>query len=209
MGWLTSFMKPKQDHFMQYLTRQAEIDVLGLEALLKYMQDPTPENATKVDEAEKSADEVRRMLVDELNRTFVTPFDREDIYSLSSAVDDLIDYADTTVDEMRDLGVEPDEHLSAMTELLLDAAKEIHLALQRLEDHPNVAAEHARKAKKVENQMEKTYRRALAQLFSGSADPANIVMMLKRRELYRHLSNAGDRADEAANVISNIVVKTT
>jgi hypothetical protein len=57
--------------------------------------------------------------------------------------------------------------------------------------------------------MEKVYRRAIAELFNGPAEPQNIVAMLKRREIYRHLSNAADRADQAANIISDIVVKMT
>jgi len=209
MSWLSSFFKPKQDNFMRYLTQQAEIDVRGLEALLAYMRHPSLESAEQVNRAEGDADEVRRILVDDLNRTFVTPIDREDIYNLSRAVDDVIDYAYTTVDEMTMLGVQPDEYLQRMAELLVDATREIHLALQRLDDHPGVAQEHARRAKKVENETEKTYRKAVAELFSGPAEPGNIVCMLKKREIYRHLSNAADRADEAANVISNIVVKTT
>jgi len=209
MSWFANFMKPKRDNFMRYLTQQAELDVRGLEGLADYMADPLPQHAERVNTAEKEADEVRRMLVDDLNRTFVTPMDREDIYTLSRAVDDLLDYAHSTVDEMMVLGVEPNEHLATMARLLLDAAREIHLALQRLEEHPSVANEHARRAKRFENEMEKTYRQAIAELFAGPAEPANIVCMLKRREIYRHLSNAADRADEAANVISNVVVKIT
>jgi hypothetical protein len=185
------------------------LGVDGLEGLTAYMKDPLPEHAARVNKAEKEADEVRRMLIDDLNRTFVTPLDREDIYNLSRAVDDLLDYAHTTVDEMGLLSVEPNEHLGRMAQLLLDAAREIQQALERLETHPGVANEHARRAKRAENEMEKTYRQAIAELFSGPAEPASIVCMLKRREIYRHLSNAADRADEAANVISNIVVKTT
>jgi uncharacterized protein Yka (UPF0111/DUF47 family) len=78
-----------------------------------------------------------------------------------------------------------------------------------MEEHPGVANEHARRAKHFENAMEKSYRAAIAELFAGPADPANIVLMLKTREVYRHLSNAADRADQAADVISNIVVKMT
>lgn len=204
-----SFFKPKQDDFIRYMTRQAELDVEGLEGLVAYMRAPSSEAAETVNRAEKEADEIRRMLVDELNRTFVTPFDREDIYTLSRAVDDLLDYAHSTVDEMILLEVEPNDHLQRMTQHLLDAAREVLLAMQRLEEHPGVADEHARRAKRFENDMEKTYRRAIAELFSGPAEPENIVRMLKMREVYRHLSNAADRADEAANVISNIVVKLT
>jgi len=209
MSFIANFFKPKQDNFMRYLKQQAALGVEGLEGLLAYMSDPRKEHAERVNKAEKEADEVRRMLVDDLNRTFVTPLDREDIYTLSRAVDDLLDYAHTTVDEMMLLGVEPNEHLLRMTEVLLDAAREISQALERLEDHPGVANEHARRAKRAENEMEKAYRKAIAELFSGPAEPASIICMLKRREIYRHLSNAADRADDAANVISNVVVKMT
>jgi uncharacterized protein Yka (UPF0111/DUF47 family) len=91
--------------------------------------------------------------------------------------------------------------------LLRDAAKEIHLAAERLEKHPNVAAEHAQRAKALENRVEGVYREALADLFKGPEDVKHIVKMLKKREVYRHLSNAADRGDEAANIIADIVVK--
>ncbi len=79
--------------------------------------------------------------------------------------------------------------------------------LDRFEDHPGVAGEHAQRAKALENKVEDIYREALADLFSGAEDIAHVVKMLKLREVYRHLSNAADRGDEAANVIADIVVK--
>ena len=209
MSWFSDFFKPRQDNFMAYLIQQAELGVEGLEGLYDYMKTPTPENEMRVNRAEKQADEVRRMLIDDLNRTFVTPIDREDLFALSRAVDDLLDYAHSTVDEMTILRLQPNEHLVTMAQLLLEASRELYLSLQRLETHPNVANEHARQAKRFENQIEKAYRKAVAELFSGPADPNSIVNMLKMREVYRHLSNAADRADEAANVIADIVVKTT
>lgn len=209
MGWLKNFLKPKKDTFVENLIKQAEFDVTGLEALVAFMKEPSEENATKVAKAEKEADEVRRILIDDLNHTFVTPFDREDIYALSRAIDDLLDYANSTVDEMMLLKISPDEHLKNMALLLLEAARELHFAMKCIQDHPYVAGDHARRAKSVENRMEDTYRKAIAEIFSESPEPSNIVQMLKRREVYRHLSNAADRADEAANLISNIVVKMT
>jgi uncharacterized protein Yka (UPF0111/DUF47 family) len=77
----------------------------------------------------------------------------------------------------------------------------------RIKDHPGVAAEHAQRAKALENRVESVYREALAALFEGPAQPEHIVEMLKLREIYRHLSNAADRGDEAANIISDVVVK--
>jgi predicted phosphate transport protein (TIGR00153 family) len=211
MRWFINFFKPKQDNFMKYLIQQAEIDVRGLGALVAYMKQPSSEKAEEVHKAEGEADEVRRMLVDDLNRTFVTPIDREDIYTLSGAIDDLVDYAKTTVEEMGDLKVAPTEHLLKMAQILFDASTEIHLALQRLEEHPTVAHEHAQRAKKAENLAERTYRQAIAELFNEETgtEVRQVVRMLKTREILRHLSNAADRADAAANVISNIVVKMT
>ncbi|HDI00576.1 MAG TPA: DUF47 family protein, partial [Firmicutes bacterium] len=80
-------------------------------------------------------------------------------------------------------------------------------AVVRLKDHPGVALDHARRAKAVENQVERLYRQALADLFSGPKDVEHLIEVLKLREIYRHLSNCADRGDEAANVISDIVVK--
>lgn len=209
MGWLKQLFKGKDDVFLQHLIEQARIGVKGVEALKAYMETGDPVSAERVHVTEKEADEVRRILVDELNRSFVTPFDREDIYGLSRAIDDVLDYANTTVEEMRILKVNPCESLLKLTELLLVAANEIHLGVQRIMDHPNVANEHARRAKKAENDIESAYRQAVAAAFEGAKDVEAVVTMLKLREICRHLANAGDRADEAANIISDIVVKTT
>ncbi|MGK5086569.1 DUF47 family protein [Bdellovibrionota bacterium FG-2] len=209
MSWFNDFLKPRKDNFREYLIQQAQIGVVGLEGLVAYMKSPTPENEKRVNRAEKDGDEVRRMLIDDLTRTFVTPIDREDIFKLSRAVDDLLDYAHSTVDEMVVLQVSPTQHLTDMATMLLEASREILLALQRIEKHPAVASEHARKAKRFENNVEKTYRKAIAELFTETENAPEIVRMLKKREVYRHLSNAADRADEAANIIADIVVKTT
>jgi len=209
MSWLGNFFKPRQDNFVRLLIEQSEWTVQGLEALLTYMRDADEASANTVRKCEKEADEVRRILVDELNRTFVTPMDREDIFALSRAIDDILDYAYSTLDEMTVLHVTPNIYLQRMVSLLRDAANEVHLAMLRLKDHPGVAVDHAQRAKALENRVESVYREAIAALFEGPADPEHIVEMLKLREIYRHLSNAADRGDEAANIISNVVVKMT
>ena len=158
---------------------------------------------------EKEADEVRRILIDELNGTFVTPYDREDIFALSRSIDDVIDYADSTLSEMVVLKVKPTPFMQRMVSLLKDAAYEIYQAVQRLEKNPAVAIDHAQRAKALENRVEAVYREAIADLFSGPEDVHHVVEMLKLREVYRHLSNAADRGDEAGNIIANIVVKKT
>ena len=207
MSWLADFFKPRQDNFMKLLIEQADYAVKGLDALMTYATNGDIASADAVRQYEKEADEVRRILVDELNRTFVTPMDREDISALSRAIDDILDYAYSTVGEMQVLHVTPTPHLQRMVSLLCEAAGEVQMAMLRLKDHPGVATDHAQRAKALENRVESVYREAIAALFEGPADCEHIVEMLKLREIYRHLSNAADRGDEAANIISDVVVK--
>ena len=94
-------------------------------ALVAYFEKPNKRRAEAVDKIEGQADEIRRILIDELNRTFVTPFDREDIHALSRAIDDMLDYAYTTVVEMDILDVSPTEHMHEIGTLLQKSAYEI------------------------------------------------------------------------------------
>jgi uncharacterized protein len=199
--------KKRPNRFIDLLIQQAALTEEGMDALIAYFDKSTKKRADALDKLESEADEIRRILIDELNRTFVTPFDREDIHALSRAIDDMLDYAFTTVVEMSILEVEPNDYMREIGSLLLKSANAIHLGVQRLADHPGVAQTHAIRAKKIENDVELLYRQAIADLFHQPEDAEHIVQMLKYRETYRHLSNAADKGDEAANVLSDIVVK--
>ena len=194
-----------EGRFFDILSSQAAKTLEGLDALWNFAENGTKENANLVRDVERQADELRRILIEELDSTFITPIDREDIYALSRAIDDVVDYANTTVDEMEIYDVKGDEHIKDMVNILRKAARELNDAVKILKDYPKIASEHAVKAKSYENQMEKAYHVALAALFKGT----DTVYMLKMREIYRHLSNAADRGDEAANIISSIVMKHT
>jgi predicted phosphate transport protein (TIGR00153 family) len=203
---MKSHFKKRQSIFIKLIHDQAAFTLEGMEALKVYMAEDTSA-AERLTKAEKDADEARRILIAELNKTFVTPFDREDIFALSRTIDDVLDYAYSTVTEMEVLRVKPTSFMLAIAGLLRDAANELLMAVDRLELHPEVANEHAQRAKSLENKVEGVYREALADLFSGAEDIKHVMKMLKSRSVYRHLSNAADRGDEAANVIADIVVK--
>ena len=126
------FFKKREDVFHKLIQQQASITYEGLRLLVKYLETQNGEIAEQLDFKEKEADEVRRILIDELNRTFVTPFDREDIFALSRSIDDVIDYADSTVSEMVVLKVQPTNYMLRIASLLKDAAFEIYQAVQRL-----------------------------------------------------------------------------
>jgi uncharacterized protein Yka (UPF0111/DUF47 family) len=191
--------------FYGMLLDQARVTEEGLKLLGEFVRAPSEALGVQVDQAEKRADERRRMLIDALNRTFVTPLDREDIFALSRAIDDMVDYARSTVEEMMLFQVKSNRHLRDMAEILYEGARHIHQAVAGLRSMAEDMSEHIILAKKSENRMEHLYREALAELFKTS----DVVTILKMRELYRHLSNAADRGDEAADILSDILVKNT
>jgi len=204
---MISPFKKRKSVFIRYIHDQATATLEGLEALVAYLKDQSPEAAALLTQKEKEADEFRRILIYELNKTFITPFDREDIFALSRTVDDVLDYAFSTLEEVELLKVTPTIYMQRISLLLRDAANEILMAVDRLDDHPGVANEHAQRAKALENKIEVLYREALAELFDGIEDTQHVMKVFKYREVYRHLSNAADRGDEAANVIASIVMK--
>jgi predicted phosphate transport protein (TIGR00153 family) len=199
------FHKPV--NFFELLLKQAEMSQKGLKCLCEFMEDPSEQHATAVKEVEQAADELRRELIESLNRAFVTRIDREDIFALSRAIDDVVDYADTTVQEMHLFKVQPNVHLKKMAQALHQTTQHITSAMKMLplmrQDRDML--ENLIRAKKSENLMEHLYREALAELFQSS----DVVSILKLREIYRHLNNAADCGDEAADIIGNILVKNT
>jgi len=196
------FGRRQKVDFYDLLLAQTDKTLSGCKALVKFLEGEG--DAQDVKRLEQEADDIRRILVDELNHTFITPIDREDIFALSRAIDDVIDHAENTVKEMETFEAHSNEYLCQMAELLEKGAQELLSAMRHLKRNPNVAVEYAVRAKRIENKMNDVFLDALRQLFSGP-DPRPMFIY---REIYRHFNRSADRVDEAANVISNIVVKT-
>lgn len=198
--WKIFGQKHKVD-FFELLLAQTEKTLEGCRALVSFLG--TNADPNDVARLEQEADDIRRVVIDELNKTFITPIDREDIFALSRAVDDVVDHAHGTVKEMAVFEVETNEYLLRMAKLLEKGAEQLVAAMRHLKRNPNVAVEYAVRAKRVENEMNDQFLAALKELFSGH-EPRE---MMAYRELYRHLNRSADRVDEAANIITNIVVK--
>jgi uncharacterized protein len=195
------FGKRREADFYELLLSQCEKTVQGCQSLVRFLDnDSPPEDLLRL---EQEADDIRRILIDELNQTFITPMDREDIFMLSRAIDDVLDHAYNAVKEMEVFDVQSNEFLFKMAELLLKGAEELLNAIKHLKKNPNVAVGYVVRAKGVENEMNDAYLGALKQLFSGN----NVRLMLSYREIYRHFNRSADTVDEAANIISDIVVK--
>jgi uncharacterized protein Yka (UPF0111/DUF47 family) len=198
------FFRKGPDFFNLLLTHAQKMQE-SLKALIAFIDEPCRDKGLFVEKLEREADELRRHLIEELNRSFVTPIDREDIYALSGSVDDMADYANTTVREMIDFGVASNNHLKAMAQGVYEIGEAVTQAISQMRDNPKLASELSVKAKKRENFVEHCYREALVDLFKSD----DVKEILKTREIYRHLSNAADRGDTAANIIGNIIIKTT
>ncbi len=212
MGIAGVFKRGKrEDKFVGMLIEQAQITVEGLKLLEKWLSKSELKDKAidQMRAKEIEADEVRRILIDELHNTFITPLDREDIFMLSLYVDDILDYCYTTVEEMQLLSIDADEHLMDMVKLTREATEEIEMAFNTIFSNPRVSGEHAKRAKKIENEVEHLYRVAIGDLFTKAKDFGPLMEMLRRREVYRHVSNMADQADKAADILGMVVMKLT
>lgn len=190
--------------FFKMLYEQSEKTLEGTEYLCKYVDSGLDSDGDRVIEIEREADELRRILISTLEKTFITPFEREDIYNLSRTIDDVIDYSSTTVEELRLFKLYKDENMKEMVYLLYEASKALDDAVKYLKDHRDISAERLVQVKLMENKIERLYRNALVELFNND----DFKYIFKMREIYRHISNAADRGDEAANILGHIIVKT-
>ena len=121
-------------------------------------------------------------------------------------VDDIIDALKSTVEELDVFNLEPTADLIKMVSLLENGTLEIRDALKNLKQYPAVAMEHAKRAKATENRMNHLYLESLAEIFDNAKNSPGYMM--KIREVYRHLNRSADRCDDAANVISDIIIKS-
>ena len=204
---LSLFRKNKKTDFYQLLVDHARTVYDAYTTLVRGLEAGNGEAAERVYFLEREADDLRRILIDRLNRTLITPFDREDIFALSRAVDEIIDAAQRTVEELHIFNVSPDDDLIAMAKVLEKGTLEIYDALKNMKRYSTVALEHAKLAKATENQIHHIYLKALAELFENPEHTPGY--MLKMREIYRHLNRSADNCDEAANIISDIIIKTS
>ena len=195
----------KKVNFFELLTAQCEIMRRGVDALYKYCTsagDPDHESyGDMVIAIEDEGDMARRVLVDELNATFITPAGRNDIFDLSGMLDEVLDYAKNTIDEMRLFKLEPNEDMAKMVAILCDISVHIQKAVASTEKHKNIAKDEAFKVKSLENEVGARYYKALSSLFEGD----DFKAIFKYREVYRHLNTTADKAEMAMDILLDII----
>ncbi|AUW93802.1 MAG: DUF47 domain-containing protein [Sulfobacillus thermosulfidooxidans] len=209
MSWKDIFQMSRQvQNFDRLLADQSQYAVTMVGLLKAYVENGSDETkqrqiAEQASDLEHAGDRARITIVEQLYHTFVTPFDREDINDLSQALDDIVDYAENSIKELALYQTTITSELLQMIDVMGEGTAALAEAVQLLPTSLRNAGDHAVRAKTCENKMEGLYRRAIADL--GSVD--DIHALIKMREIYRHLSNAADRMDQAANVLIRVAIK--
>ena len=198
--------RPVDTSFYDLFTRSAEHLVTGA-ALLAEMLSENADHADvarRMREAEHSADETTHELIRKVNSTFVTPFDREDIYALGSGLDDVMDMMDEAVDLilLYEVKVLPPE-LSTQVEVLQRCAELTAAAMPNLRSMQSLD-EYWIEVNRLENAGDKNHRRTLAKLFSGEF---KTIEVLKLKDIVESLEEAIDAFEKVANTVEQIAVK--
>ena len=196
---------PKAPDFFHLLSLQAAQVSHTVGLLVDFMGTHDPDIAKRIKKDEHEADRIKVGNIHTLNEAFSTPIDREDIYRAIMDLDDIVNFCKDTVSEMDVLGVTPDRFTYEMAACLKEGVTALTSGFEHLASQPAEAADAADTARKAERQVEKLYRKSLAELFQGQ----DYLNMFKRREIYQHLARAADRMAHCANTLHDIVVKIT
>lgn len=204
------FLVPKDKKFFPLFEQAAQNLVILAETLHEAVNAPKKnrdEYYLKIEEYEAIIEEITHTTNIELSKNFITPFDREDIHSLISAIDDVADYMNGAASRMRLYQVEKiTKSIRKMTEINLEACQLIQIAVAELKDLKNLKAiaDCCKKIYKLENKSDNVFDKAVADIFENETDAINII---KYKEVLAALETATDKCKGVANVLESITVK--
>ena len=209
MGQFFSWVKSNEKEILVTLDNLATKSVQISEELVIMLTDlKIDECHKKIHTIETEADKLVRDIFSELNRTFITPLDREDMQRVASKIDDTIDHIDGISARLQSYKITtaPPYALDMANELV-KATKEVELMTAKLRNikNPSSMIEHCRKTSEIEHKVDDLYSAAIAKLFESN-DPIEII---KLKDIYEKLESASDRCVDVADVVEDIVLKYT
>jgi len=213
---ISNFLKifvPQEKAFFPLFEKGSE-NLLKISGLLKLLiQDPDEnkrkEMAKGIKELELEGDRVTYEIYETLNATFITPFDREEIHDLASAIDDFADQINSTsqkIDLYKLNNFTPD--FEKMADILIEAANHVHIAVKQLKDLKNLTifTNACKQISVCENKADDLYHKAITEFFENETDTKELI---KKKEVLESLEKAADKADNIAKVLKTIQVKTS
>jgi predicted phosphate transport protein (TIGR00153 family) len=198
---------PREDEYFAIFTRISAKIQEAATALVDMVEDESGDfekHSWRIKDIEHQCDELTHSVTTKLNKSFITPFDREDIYALSVALDDVCDYIDAAaraimIYNIRDIN----DHAKHLAKVIQSLAMEINSAIILLKN-PNGMNQHIVEIHRLENEADDTYYRSIGELFQNDTDPIHLI---KWKELYEIMENTTDRCESVANIIESIVLK--
>ena len=203
-----SFM-PKEQKFFDLFDESAK-NITKSARALKEMLDTwqfIDSRVAEITELEHEGDSITHQIISLLHRTFVTPFDREDIALLAHTMDDIIDFVHATADSMFIYKITaPTQRAKELADIIVQAAVEVEKAVHGLRHKSEFKQilERCVEINRLENMADRVYRAAIGEIFENTSD---ITQIIKWREIYEHMETATDRAEDVADVLEGVALK--
>jgi predicted phosphate transport protein (TIGR00153 family) len=198
---------PRETKFFDLFADMARNLTTGARQLRDLLQDYTDVAAgvQKIKGTEHKGDDLTHAVFIKLNSSFITPFDREDIHSLASSLDDVLDFINAAADRLTTYKItKPPADAALLATIILRQAEELAKAVALLEKG-DALLEHCVEVNRLENEADGISRAAIGRLFETETDP---IQLIKHKELLEVLERATDKAEDVANVLETVVLKS-
>ena len=209
MGQWLSWIKSNEKQLLKILDDLAKKAVETSEAVVVLFDDlSNTEQAKKIHDLETEADVLTRDIFSELNKTFITPLDREDMQRIASKIDDVIDFMDGIAARVYSYKItSPPPYTVEMAHELVKATKEVEYMISKLQriKNPQDMIQHCRNTGDIEHVVDDLYREAIRELFETN----DAIKIIKLKDIYETMETASDRCVDVADVIEDIVLKYT
>lgn len=200
---------PKEEQYFALFSQMTSYIYDAARALVVMLNDQDgahAEHLKRIKSIEHECDDLTHSISTRLNKSFITPFDREDIYLLSGALDDIVDLIDDAARAMVMYDVrEATPHARSFAGVIERMAVQLHEVVSMLAK-PNGMTERLVELHRLENEGDEIYHKAIAELFRSQTDPLNVI---KWKDIYEKLEAAIDRCENVANIIESVIIKHT
>ena len=198
---------PRETKFFNMFAEMSGNVTDGARLLLEILQDfqNLEVRLQKLQEIEHRGDDMTHAIITKLNQTFITPFDREDIHRLATTLDDVLDYVHAAGERLTTYKItQRSPRATRLAELIVRQTEQIAKAISMLDKHDTVL-DYCVEINRLENEADSIAREAIGKLFEEEKDP---IALIKMKELYEVLEMATDKAEDVANVIETVVLKS-